>query len=101
MGDKGKKEFAIDVKDDVVRGSIVLQDGKLVWPPPQLEVPSPPKPKAIVKPPEQSPFSAAAWGTGLTTGILLHVMEQDSKLTLFLIHLQSFASNIFFFPLAN
>ena len=70
FGEKGKGEFAIDIKDDVVRGSIVLQDGKLVWPPPVMDVPaaSPPKPKAIVKPPEQSPLSAAAWETGLTTG---------------------------------
>ena len=63
MGEKGEREFVIDVKD-VVRGSIVLQDGKLVWPPSALEVPapnSPPKPKGIVKPPElQSPFSAEA-----------------------------------------
>lgn len=69
MGEKGKKEFVIDLKDEVVRGSIVLQDGKMMWPPPALDLPlpSPPKPKAIVKPPEQSPFSAAAWETGLTT----------------------------------
>jgi len=41
-----------------------------MWPPPALTVPapSPPKKTAIVKPPEQSPFSAAAWETGLTTG---------------------------------
>lgn len=74
MGEKGKGEFVIDLKDEVVRGSIVLQDGKMMWPPPALDVPvpSPPKPKAVVKPPEQSPFSAAAWETGLTTG-----MSQD------------------------
>ena len=70
MGEKGKGEFAIDLNDEVVRGSIVLQDGESMWPPPavDLPLPSPPKPKAIVKPPEQSPFSAAAWETGLTTG---------------------------------
>ena len=70
MGEKGKGEFVIDLKDEVVRGSIVLQDGEMMWPPPALDVPapSPPKKTAIVKPPEQSPFSAAAWETGLTTG---------------------------------
>lgn len=70
MGEKGKGEFVIDLEDEVVRGSIVLQDGKMMWPPPALDLPlpSPPKPKALVKPPEQSPFSAAAWESGLTTG---------------------------------
>ena len=64
----GKGEFGIDLNDQVVRGSIVLQDGKMMWPPPPIEMPAPAptKPKVIVKPPEQSPFSAAAWETGLT-----------------------------------
>lgn len=71
MGEKGKGEFVIDLKDEVVRGSIVLQDGKMMWPPPPSEVPapSPPKPKALVKPPEQTPLNAAAWETGLTTSM--------------------------------
>ena len=71
MGEKGKGEFVIDLKDEVVRGSMVLQDGKMMWPPPAVDVPapSPPKPKAIVKPPEQSPLNAAAWETGLTASM--------------------------------
>lgn len=71
MGEKGKQEFVIDLKDDVVRGSIVLQDGKMMWPPPKIEVPAPapPKPKELVKPPEQSPLNAAAWETGLATSM--------------------------------
>lgn len=77
MGEKGKGEFVIDLKDDVVRGSIVLQDGKLMFPPPALAVPapSPPKKTAIVKPPEQSAFSAAAWETGLTTGMCAYTSQ--------------------------
>lgn len=69
MGEKG--EFAVDLKDEVVRGSIVLQDGKMMWPPPAIEMPAPApsKAKEIVKPPEQSPFNAAAWETGLTAGM--------------------------------
>jgi len=65
----GKGEFAINLKDEVVRGSIVLQDGEMMWPPPAIEMPAPAphKPKEVVKPPEQSPFSAAAWESGLTT----------------------------------
>lgn len=65
----GKGEFAIDLNDDVVRGSIVLQDGKMMWPPPPIEMPAPsaPKQKGLVKPPEQTPLAAAAWESGLTT----------------------------------
>ena len=67
----GKGEFAIDLKDEVVRGSIVLQDGKMMWPPPATEMPapSPSKPKEIVKPPEQTPLAAAAWESGLTASM--------------------------------
>lgn len=71
FGERGKKEFVVDLKDDVVRGSIVLQDGEMMWPPPAIEMPppAPAKPSGpVVKPPEQSPFSAAAWETGLTAG---------------------------------
>lgn len=64
----GKGEFAIDLEDEVVRGSIVLQDGKMMWPPPAVKQPvtAPPKKTQIVKPPEQTPFAAAAWESGLT-----------------------------------
>ncbi|KAL1435688.1 hypothetical protein MTO96_010475 [Rhipicephalus appendiculatus] len=43
-----KDHFYIDLNDEVVRGSIVLQEGKLLWPPPPPKVsaapPPPPKP---------------------------------------------------------
>lgn len=69
----GKGEFAIDLKDEVVRGSIVLQDGEMMWPPPRVEVPppAPPKPKQLVKPPEQSPLNATMWETGLTASMAI------------------------------
>jgi len=67
-GEKGK--FGIDLNDDVVRGSIILQDGKMMWPPPPIEhpPPTPSKSKAVVKPPEASPFSNALQESGLTAG---------------------------------
>ena len=37
MGPKG--QFYVDLEDEVVRGSIILKDGKMMWPPPP-----PPKP---------------------------------------------------------
>ena len=44
MGPKG--QFHIDLEDEVVRGSIILQDGKLLWPPP----PPPKQPEAAAQP---------------------------------------------------
>jgi len=32
------KEFIIDQKDEIIRGSLVLDEGKLSWPPPKVEV---------------------------------------------------------------
>lgn len=47
-----RDHFYIDLNDEVVRGSIVLQDGKLLWPPPPPKVaahpPPPPPPKPVV-----------------------------------------------------
>ncbi|EDO29891.1 predicted protein [Nematostella vectensis] len=65
--EKGK--FGIDLKDDVIRGSIVVKDGEMMWPPPPIAMPppAPPKGKAMVKPPEQTPFQKAMSETGLTT----------------------------------
>lgn len=43
MGD-GKEVFDINLEDEVVRGSIILQQGKLLWPPPPPPAaPAPPK----------------------------------------------------------
>lgn len=36
-----KDRFEIDLEDEVVRGSIVLQDGQLMWPPPAKAAPPP------------------------------------------------------------
>ena len=50
MGDN-KSTFKVDFKDEVVRGSIVLQDGQLLWPAPRPATPPPAaaKPAAAVK----------------------------------------------------
>ena len=36
-----KDHFNINLEDEVVRGSIILQDGQLMWPPPPPPEPSP------------------------------------------------------------
>ena len=48
----GAEDYKVDYEDQVVRGALVLHEGKVTWPPPKIENPSPtppPKPKAVVK----------------------------------------------------
>lgn len=49
IGD-GKESFAVNLEDEVVRGSIVMQDGKMLWPPPP-----PPAPIVTAKKVEVAP----------------------------------------------
>ena len=41
-GEKG--HFAVDLNNDVTRGSIIFQDGAKLWPPPPSNRPPPPPP---------------------------------------------------------
>ena len=72
----GKGHFDIDMKDEVVRGSIVLEDGEMRWPPPPSAAPppAPPKPagQALVKPPEATPFQSSLQEAGLTAGSVFY-----------------------------
>lgn len=61
-GEKGF--FNIDLEDEVVRGSIILRDGTVMWPPPPPPPPTPQQiaaaaaPKAVVAAPEPpNPFN--------------------------------------------
>ena len=42
-----KDHFHINLEDEVVRGSIVLQQGKLLWPPPPPKIAPPPPAPAV------------------------------------------------------
>lgn len=72
MGEKD--HFDVDLEDDVVRGSIVLDQGKMMWPPPAPATPpvaptQPTKGKALVKPPEINPFREKMYEAGGTAGM--------------------------------
>eukprot|EP00051_Salpingoeca_urceolata_P024271 m.424237 g.424237 ORF g.424237 m.424237 type:complete len:1095 (-) comp20212_c1_seq19:85-3369(-) len=46
FAEKGDNDnYVVDLENDVTRGSIVLNDGDLLWPPPPSAVPGPPPPK--------------------------------------------------------
>jgi NAD(P) transhydrogenase subunit alpha len=43
----GAEDYKVDYEDQVVRGALVLHEGKITWPPPKIENPSPtPPPQA-------------------------------------------------------
>ncbi len=48
----GAEDYKVDYEDQVVRGALIVHEGKITWPPPKIENPSPTppaKPKAAVK----------------------------------------------------
>jgi len=66
-GEKG--HFNIDHNDEVVRGSLVLEKGNLMWPPPTPAAPPVPsiaKKPAMVTAPKASPFNDALVETSIT-----------------------------------
>ena len=63
----GAEDYKVDYEDQVVRGALVLHEGKITWPPPKIENPSPTPPpkKAAVATPvteeKKSSNSGLAW----------------------------------------
>ncbi|MFG0283752.1 MAG: Re/Si-specific NAD(P)(+) transhydrogenase subunit alpha [Phycisphaerales bacterium JB039] len=51
----GAESFALDEGNDILRGSMVLHDGELKWPPPRIADPSPPAKKEPAPPPVARP----------------------------------------------
>lgn len=88
-----KEHFNINLEDEVVRGSIILQNGQLMWPPPPPPEPSPgavaaPAPAAVVKEPPPPPNyfnitlkDASAYAAGEEGSSCQH-LKHDSVLSL-------------------
>lgn len=85
-----KDHFDINLKDDVVRGSIVTHDGEISWPPPVIAVSAVPPPKkegtAVVQAKPPNPFkdtmgSALTYTTGLGTLITLGAVSPNPAFT--------------------
>ncbi|HTM30261.1 MAG TPA: Re/Si-specific NAD(P)(+) transhydrogenase subunit alpha [Vicinamibacterales bacterium] len=68
----GGANYHVDLEDEVVRGSIVLLNGQLLWPPPRKEAPPPAK-AAAAKGPVKTYQPAAAQGTGAGAAVALVV----------------------------
>lgn len=86
-----KDHFDINLKDDVVRGSIVTQNGSVTWPPPVIAVSAQPQQAAVVakakaEPIPLNPFnetmkSSLTYTTGLGTLIGLGVISPNPAFT--------------------
>ncbi len=85
----GAEDYKVDYEDQVVRGALIVHEGKVTWPPPKIENPSPtppPKAKAVITPvaqKEQKSSSGVVWvilaglallgiGIGAPTSFLSH-----------------------------
>jgi len=87
-------EYKIDQEDEIIRGSLVLDQGKLSWPPPKVEVsvqPVKPKEKSINEPVEEkkSIFSPGLMLGGLCLLLLALGWKADNdfldQLTVFVL----------------
>ncbi len=84
----GAEEYKVDHEDQVVRGALIVQEGKVTWPPPKIENPSPtpqvkPEAKVVDKKPEKKASNGILWvilavlaligiGIGAPTSFLSH-----------------------------
>jgi len=69
----GAANWHVNLEDEVVRGALVLHDGKVMWPPPRPELPvvaAPAKPLAAAAAHKAKPKSAFGGIVGLVLGAL-------------------------------
>ena len=69
----GGAKYHVDLEDEVVRGSIVLLNGQLLWPPPRKEAPPPPAKAPATKAVAKVHEPAATQGTGAGAAVALVV----------------------------
>lgn len=61
----GSEDFKVDLEDEVIRGALVSHEGKITWPPPKVNPPSPVQPaKPTVTVVESEAKSAKKSGSG-------------------------------------
>ncbi len=76
---KDNNHFFLNPEDEVVRGSLVVKDGSIVWPPPKAPTPAPgtaaapaaaaaPKKEVVVKDPAKENWNSALRASLIATG---------------------------------
>ncbi len=63
---KAGGEIYVNMNDEVIRGTTVIKEGVITYPPPKPTVPTTPAPQLFAKPPVELPKPAAAHGHGGT-----------------------------------
>jgi H+-translocating NAD(P) transhydrogenase subunit alpha len=89
----GAKNWHVDLEDEVVRGALVLLDGKLMWPPPKREIVAAPalaKPQVAPSPAKSKGRSPAASAALVVLGAALVVGLGLVAPVAFLAHLTVF-----------
>jgi NAD(P) transhydrogenase subunit alpha len=69
----GGAHLNVDLDDEVIRGSIVLHEGKMMWPPPAVAAPPPPEPGVPTKSIAVAPAPSHGQDTGGMNPIVLLV----------------------------
>jgi NAD(P) transhydrogenase subunit alpha len=89
----GAAKWHVNLEDEVVRGALVLHDGKLMWPPPRPELPvvaAPAKPLAAAVAQKAKPKSAFGGVLGLVLGAVLVLALGQVAPAAFLAHFTVF-----------
>jgi NAD(P) transhydrogenase subunit alpha len=89
--------FHFDLNDEVVRGSLVVHQGEVIWPPPAKPAPPPPAPAAAAKAPAAKPAAAKQ---SSATGPVLALLGAVAFVYLGMVAPPAFLSHLSVFALA-
>ena len=95
----GSDEYKVDFEDEVVRGALILHEGEVTWPPPQISQPSPP-PKPAPAPPPAAVQPAEAKAEKRSSGMLWLILVGLALVGIGVGAPQSFLSHFTVFVLA-
>ena len=96
----GSENYKIDLEDEVIRGALVLHEGKITWPPPQLSQPAP-QPAASSQPKVPTPKEeSATTKSKANTGLLWILLAGSALFALGVGAPSSFLSHFTVFVLA-
>ncbi len=96
----GSENYKIDLEDEVIRGALVLHEGKITWPPPQLSQPAP-QPVASSQPKVHTPKEeSATTKSKANTGLLWILLAGSALFALGVGAPSSFLSHFTVFVLA-
>jgi NAD(P) transhydrogenase subunit alpha len=94
----GSEKYTVDLEDEVVRGALVLHEGKITWPPPKPAAPAPQPTQTAA--PEAAKAAATETKSASSTGMLWPLLAGLALLGLGWVAPSSFLSHFTVFILA-